>query len=141
MKNQRLLQRLLQRTPVHVIRNEEGSIYKTDQRGICVTIRQVETWKEEGQLMINEKIMNIVTDRNDLKRNTVLPGNICKAYTVDVLEDEYLLLDRKANPIETLDGNLIYTFYFYDPHRTYMPIGEIDENLNKFIQTAKREQL
>lgn len=123
----------MNRTPVHVIRwgDKEESIYRIGDKGYEVLIRQVEHYEQNGIMYINEKIVAIHTDKTNLKRNTVLPGNIRRAYTIENIGEHNLLI-RNGNPIETIDNNIIYTYLYYDSSITFLPIGNIDEDLEQF---------
>lgn len=132
-----MIKKIISRTPVHIIRNQEGGIYETILDKMAVNIRQVETWEKRGMLFVNEKIVPLYTENMTYRRNQILPGNIIRAYDIEpITEDIYEhLLMKGDSPIENQSGNFIYTYLYYDPNMLYMASGHIDESLNKVLCT------
>lgn len=116
-----MIKRKIHKGKVHIVENEQGSIYSLSEDSVMVHIRQMSVWSENST--VYKQVSNALYPGGkelweaDLKRGMLFPGTIVRVQQTEPVDidnpEDYLLKDKEGNYIKTPDNEYIWEYNYY----------------------------
>jgi len=122
------MSKYINRGMVHIIKNEQGTIYQADDEGtIWIQLRQIELHCCNGEMLQIVKTAFWNIDLLDTEIDRFLPGNIYEYISTEPITNDPIdyLWWENGEVKKNIDGNTLWRKCTYIPEEQYQAHGEL----------------